>query len=67
MENHHHHFRHFRHSDAWHHLAITAYIEPLENISKIESLRQDGIQLDIRSCTVGKESKTCVRVMKRTV
>ena len=43
---------------------FTAYIEPLENISKIESLRQDGIQLDIRSCTVGKESKTCVRVMK---
>ena len=35
-----------------------------ESISKIESLRQDGIQLDIRSCTVGKESKTCVRVMK---
>jgi hypothetical protein len=40
------------------------YIKPLENISTIESLRQDGIQLDIRSCTVGEESKTCVRVMK---
>ena len=43
---------------------FTAYIEPLENISKIESLRQDGIQLDIRSCTVGEESKPCVRIMK---
>ena len=41
------------------------YIKPLENISTIESLRQDGIQLDIRSCTVGEESKTCVRVMKK--
>ena len=44
---------------------FTAYIEPLENISKIESLRQDGIQLDIQNCTVGKESKTCVRVMTK--
>ena len=42
---------------------FTAYIEPLENISKIESLRQDGIQLDIRSCTVGEESKPFVRLM----
>ena len=43
---------------------FSVYIKPLENISTIESLRQDGIQLDIRSCTVGEESKTCVRVMK---
>jgi hypothetical protein len=59
MENHHHSFRHFCHSYAWHHLVICVYIKPLENISKIESLRQDGIQLDIRSCTVGEESKLC--------
>jgi len=43
---------------------FSVYIKPLENISTIESLRQDGIQLDIRNCTVGEESKTCVRVMK---
>lgn len=43
---------------------FSVYIKPLENISKIESLRQDGIQLDIRSCNVEGESKTCVRVMK---
>ena len=43
---------------------FSVYIKPLENISNIESLRQYGIQLDIRTCTVGKESKTCVRVMK---
>ena len=43
---------------------FSVYIKPLENISKIESLRQDGIQLDIRSCYVEGESKTCVRVMK---
>ena len=44
---------------------FSVYIKPLENISTIESLRQDGIQLDIRNCTVGKESKTCVRVMTK--
>ena len=43
---------------------FSVYIKPLENISKIESLRQDGIQLDIRTCNVEGESKTCVRVMK---
>ena len=43
---------------------FSVYIKPLENISKIESLRQDGIQLDIRNCNVDGESKTCVRVMK---
>ena len=43
---------------------FSVYIKPLENISEIESLRQDGIQLDIRSCTVGEESKPCVRIMK---
>jgi len=43
---------------------FSVYIKPLENISKIESLRQDGIQLDIQSCNVEGESKTCVRVMK---
>ncbi len=43
---------------------FSVYIKPLENISKIESLRQDGIQLDIRTCNVDGESKTCVRVMK---
>ena len=43
---------------------FSVYIKPLENISTIESLRKDGIQLDIRNCTVGEESKTCVRVMK---
>ena len=40
------------------------YIKPLKNIPQIESLRQQGIQFDIRNCTVGEESKTCVRVMK---
>lgn len=40
------------------------YIKPLGNIPQIESLRQQGIQFDIGSCTVGEESKTCVRVMK---
>ena len=44
---------------------FSIYIKPLENISTIESLRQDGIQLDIRNCTVGEESKTCVRVMTK--
>jgi len=44
---------------------FSVYIKPLENISTIESLRQDGIQLDIRNCTVGEESKTCVRVMTK--
>lgn len=43
---------------------FSVYIKPLENISKIESLRQDGIQLDIRSCNVDGKSETCVRVMK---
>jgi hypothetical protein len=43
---------------------FSVYIKPLENISNIESLRQDGIQFDIKNCTVGEESKTCVRVMK---
>lgn len=43
---------------------FSIYIKPLENISKIESLRKDGIQLDIRNCQVGEESKTCVRIMK---
>ncbi|MDT1823545.1 hypothetical protein FPK54_29790, partial [Acinetobacter baumannii] len=33
---------------------FSVYIKPLENISKIESLRQDGIQLDIQSCRVGE-------------
>ena len=28
---------------------FSVYIKPLENISKIESLREDGIQLDIQS------------------
>ena len=40
------------------------YIKPLGNIPQIESLRQQGIEFDIRNCTVGEESKTCVRVMK---
>ena len=44
---------------------FSIYIKPLENISTIESLRKDGIQLDIRNCTVGEESKTCVRAMKK--
>jgi ATP-dependent Zn protease len=44
---------------------FSVYIKPLENISKIESLKRDGIQLDIRSCNVEGESKTCVRVMKK--
>ena len=43
---------------------FSVYIKPLENISKIESLREAGIQLDIQSCRVGEESKPCVRVMK---
>lgn len=43
---------------------FSLYIKPLENISKIESLRKDGIQLDIQSCTVGEETKPCVRIMK---
>jgi hypothetical protein len=43
---------------------FSVYIKPLENIPQIESLRQDGIQFDIRSCTVGEESKPCVRMMK---
>ena len=43
---------------------FSVYIKPLENIPQIESLRQQGIQFDIKSCTVGEESKTCVRVMK---
>ena len=43
---------------------FAVYINPLENISKIESLRADGIQLDIQSCRVGEESKPCVRIMK---
>ena len=34
---------------------FSVYIKPLENISKIESLREDGIQLDIQSCKVGKK------------
>jgi hypothetical protein len=45
MENHHHHFRHFRHSDAWHHLVIQCLYQTLENIPQIESLRQQGISL----------------------
>lgn len=44
---------------------FASYIRPLENIPKIESLRQQGIQFDIQSCTVGEESKPCVRVMKK--
>ena len=44
---------------------FVVYIKPLGNIPQIESLRQQGIQFDIGSCTVGKESKTCVRVMKK--
>ena len=44
---------------------FSVYIKPLENIPQIESLRQQGIQFDIGSCTVGKESKPCVRVMKK--
>ena len=44
---------------------FSVYIKPLENIPQIESLRQQGIQFDIRSCTVGEESKPCVRVMKK--
>ena len=43
---------------------FSVYIKPLENIPQIESLRQQGIQFDIRSCKVDGESKTCVRVMK---
>lgn len=43
---------------------FVVYIKPLGNIPQIESLRQQGIQFDIGSCTVGEESKTCVRVMK---
>src|SRR5699024_7106977 len=43
---------------------FSVYIKPLENISKIESLRQDGIQLDIRSCNDEGKSKTCIHVMK---
>ena len=43
---------------------FSVYIKPLENISKIESLREDGIQLDIQSCKVGEETKLCVRIMK---
>lgn len=43
---------------------FASYIKPLENIPKIESLRQQGIQFDIQSCAVGEESKPCVRVMK---
>jgi hypothetical protein len=42
---------------------FSVYIKPLK-YSQIESLRQDGIQFDIRSCTVGEESKPCVRMMK---
>ena len=44
---------------------FSVYIKPLENIPQIESLRQQGIQFDIGSCTVGEESKPCVRVMKK--
>ena len=36
---------------------FASYIKPLENIPKIESLRQQGIQFDIQSCAVGEESK----------
>lgn len=43
---------------------FSVYIKPLENIPQIESLRQQGIQFDIRSCKIDGESKTCVRVMK---
>ena len=43
---------------------FASYIKPLENIPKIESLKQQGIQFDIQSCAVGEESKPCVRVMK---
>jgi hypothetical protein len=45
---------------------FSVYIKPLENIPQIESLRQQGIQFDIGSCTVGEESKPCVRVMKNS-
>ena len=65
MENHHHHFRHFRHSDAWHHLVIQCLYQTFRKYPQIESLRQQGIQFDIGSCTVGEESKPCVRVMKK--
>lgn len=44
---------------------FSVYIKPLGNIPQIESLRQQGIQFDIGSCTVGEESKPCVRVMKK--
>lgn len=44
---------------------FSVYIKPLGNIPQIESLRQQGIQFDIGSCTVDGESKTCVRVMKK--
>ena len=44
---------------------FSVYIKPLENIPQIESLRPQGIQFDIGSCTVGEESKPCVRVMKK--
>ena len=44
---------------------FSVYIKPLENIPQIESLRQQGIQFDIGSCTVGEEYKPCVRVMKK--
>ena len=43
---------------------FSVYIKPLENISKIESLREDGIQLDIQSCKVGEETNPSVRIMK---
>ena len=43
---------------------FSVYIKPLENIPQIE-LKTARYQFDIGSCTVGKESKPCVRVMKK--
>ena len=42
-----------------------AYIQPLDTLKQVDGLRQQGIELDLAKCTVGKESKTCVRIMKK--
>lgn len=42
-----------------------AYIQPLGTLKQVDGLRQQGIELDLANCTVGKESKTCVRIMKK--
>lgn len=44
---------------------FTVYIKPLGTLKQVDSLRRQGIELDLAKCTVGKEAKTCVRIMKK--